>query len=168
MVALICSRLTTTVGKPLGAKYVANLVTLGQKIRNRRLELRLLQKDIAERIGVCEDTITNWENGYSEPDIQYYPALIHYLGYIPFEIDTATLSGRIKLHRYTRGISQKELAKELGIDESTIWRLEKGAYAPAEGSGDDGEHACSMRDQGSKLLAFSFNQNRSILGAVLF
>lgn len=38
-----------------------NPVTLGDKIRKGRIELGFFQKELAEIIGVSEDTIRNWE-----------------------------------------------------------------------------------------------------------
>lgn len=54
---------TKKMRKPLGNKYVQNPATIGERLRNRRLELGLLQKDVTEIIVVIEDTITFWENG---------------------------------------------------------------------------------------------------------
>ena len=44
-----------------------NPQTLGEKIRNRRLELGLLQKDVANIIGTYEDAVTYWENNCVQP-----------------------------------------------------------------------------------------------------
>lgn len=107
---------------------MANPQSVGEKIRNRRLELQLFQKDVAKIIGVTEDTITNWENNRSEPDISYFPAIINFLGYMPFSIDTSSLAGKINEYRYLNGMSQETLAKELGINESTVYHYEKGVH----------------------------------------
>lgn len=39
---------------------------LGEKIRNKRLELQLSQEYIAEQLGVNEETVSSWESGISE------------------------------------------------------------------------------------------------------
>jgi len=39
--------------------------------------------------------------------------------------ESLTLGGRIKRYRYIRGISQKELARQIGIDPTTLSRLER-------------------------------------------
>lgn len=54
--------------KPLG--FVALPVSIGHKLRNYRLELGLLQKDIAELLDVSEDAVTYWENGRANPSQQ--------------------------------------------------------------------------------------------------
>jgi site-specific DNA recombinase len=129
--ALPFSRMTKIVAKPMGMKYVENPVTIGQKIRNRRLELRLLQKDVAAMFNVVEDTITLWENERSKPLVYHYPKLIEFLGYMPFEIDTSTLAGQMKRYRYLNGLSQEDLAKRLSINESTVFHYEKETHMPS-------------------------------------
>jgi DNA-binding XRE family transcriptional regulator len=98
---------------------------------NRRLELGLLQDQVAKIIGVCTDTITNWENGRGEPRIQSYPKVIEFLGYFPFEFDTSILGGRIKKYRYLNGLSQEKFSKELGVNESTVFHYENGKHKPS-------------------------------------
>src|SRR4051812_45583526 len=100
----------------LRPKAIENPVTLGQHIKKRRLELKILQKDVAQIIGVSEDTITYWENGRATPQNRYYPKIIDFLGYNPLMVD-GTLGGRIKIYRLSNGLSQEELAKILEVDE---------------------------------------------------
>src|SRR5665647_3168855 len=88
--ALPFSKLRITVGKPLGSKLLTNPTTIGEKLKNRRIELGLLQKDVANVIGVCEDSITFWENNRSIPSVMYYPKIIQFLGYVPFDVDSST------------------------------------------------------------------------------
>ena len=49
----------------------------------RRIDLALLQSEVAKRIGVCETTVWNWEKGGLEPEIRHLPAIICFLGYDP-------------------------------------------------------------------------------------
>jgi len=81
-------------------------------------------------IGVTEDCITLWENNRSKPYVKYCPKIIEFLGYVPFEVDSSTLGGRIKLYRYLCGLSQKDLAYALNIDESTVLQYEKNRHKP--------------------------------------
>ena len=111
-------------------RYMKNPTTIGEKIRNRRLELGLLQKDVADIFGICVDAVTYWENNRSEPRTIYYPKLIRFLGYVPFEIDTSTMAGKMKMYRFLNGLSQEDLAKELGINESTVFHYENGKHLP--------------------------------------
>ena len=107
-----------------------NPKSIGEHLKKRRLQLQLLQADIAKIFDVCEDSITGWENERSVPQIQYYPKLIEFLGYNPFPVETKTLGGRIKEYRILNGLSQEDLAKKMGVNESTIFSWEKGDHAP--------------------------------------
>jgi len=111
--------------KPLNSAYPKKLVTLGDHLRKRRLDLVLFQKDVAMAIGVDSCTITNWEKGHSEPGLRFIPRVIEFLGYEPPSPPASTLGERIKQYRYERGISQKELASQIGVDPATIGRMER-------------------------------------------
>ncbi|QIL42584.1 helix-turn-helix transcriptional regulator [Pedobacter sp. HDW13] len=91
------------------------------------MELKLLQKDVARICGVTEDCITNWERNRSTPQIQFFPCIINFLGYMPFEVDLTSPSGKLKAHRNINGLSQKQFGKILGVDGATIcsWELEE-------------------------------------------
>lgn len=75
-------------------------------------------------------TITNWELNHTNPEIQYMPRIIDFLGFIPFEMD-GTFGQRLKLYRMCKGLSQEKLAEDLGIDESTLWKWEAGISQPS-------------------------------------
>jgi len=53
---------------------------LACRLRRRRRELGLFQKDAAARLGVSTATLINWEKGRRRPRVQCYPAVISYLG----------------------------------------------------------------------------------------
>ena len=59
------------------------LKTIGDHIRKRRLGLKMLQKDVAEQLGVDETSVFNWEANAAVPEIRYMPAIIRFLGYNP-------------------------------------------------------------------------------------
>ena len=103
--------------------------SLGEHIRKRRLELRLLQREVATIIGVSEDCITYWENGRSDPQVHFYPAIIAYLGYYPF-LTSQKLPGRIKRYRYEHGLTQKQMGKRVGVNGSTVCDWENGSTEP--------------------------------------
>ena len=56
--------------RPLAKAYPKILKTLGDHLRKKRLDLKLLQKDVARIIGVTESTIWNWEHG-TDPEKRY-------------------------------------------------------------------------------------------------
>lgn len=95
--------------------------------------LKLLQKDVAKICGVTEDSITNWKKNRSAPQIQFFPRVIKFLGYLPFEIDMSMLPGRLKAYRYLNGPSQKQLGKILKVDGATVCSWELGETQPYKG-----------------------------------
>ena len=105
---------------------------IGQHIRKKRLDLKLLQREVADLVGITEECMTNWENGKSVPQIQYMPKLIQFLGYNPLELDDNTLAGRIKNYRVTQGLSHKKMGKLIGVDASTIAAWESAKSIPKE------------------------------------
>jgi transcriptional regulator with XRE-family HTH domain len=62
--------------------YPPKPVSLGDHLRKRRLDLGLRQAQLAERIGVTESTVWNWEHG-TTPAPQYHARIIELLGYQP-------------------------------------------------------------------------------------
>jgi DNA-binding XRE family transcriptional regulator len=68
----------------LGEKYLGNF-SLGDHIRAKRLDLGLLQKDVAKIIQVDTKSIVFWENNRHEPNIQHHPKIMEFLGYCPYK-----------------------------------------------------------------------------------
>ena len=93
-------------------------------MKKRRLELGLLQREVAKELRIPVASYFNWEKGYTEPMIRFLPKLINWLGYDPFPEPT-TAGEEIMALRRRRGISRKRLAKEIGVDESTLEKIEK-------------------------------------------
>jgi transcriptional regulator with XRE-family HTH domain len=111
--------------KPPNSAYPKKLVTLGDHIRKRRLDLGLFQKDMAVTIGVDTTTIYNWENNRTAPPARFIPKISIFLGYEPGGSKPVTFGEKIRRYRYLRGISQKELARQMEIDPTTLSRLER-------------------------------------------
>ncbi len=107
-------------------------MTLGDHLRKRRLDLGLLQKDVARQLGANVNTVTNWEVGRSAPALRYIPGIIRFLSYVPFDTtgDSSPLFRRLEHYRRVRGLSQKRLAGMLGVDPSTLAWWEKGRSQP--------------------------------------
>jgi len=61
MVALPFCHAELWTPKPKSLQYPKQINGLGDHIRARRLDLKLLQKQVADQIGVHEQTITGWE-----------------------------------------------------------------------------------------------------------
>lgn len=118
--------------KPAGYPSVLN--HLGDHIRRRRLEIGLLQKDVAEQIGTHVQTVRNWEMGETSPALPWLPGIIGFLGYDPRPLPEA-FSERLKHHRVGLGMSQESFARRLGVDPGTLGRWESARRRP------QGEHA---------------------------
>jgi len=105
------------------------LTSVGDHIRTRRLDLGLYQKDLAQRLRVTTNTITNWEKERSSPDLRVWPAVIRFLGYDP-RPDGRTIGERLRLRRQTLGLSWAEAARIIGVDPSTLSKWELGRRSP--------------------------------------
>lgn len=115
--------------KPLPPAYPRQLRRLGDHLRNRRLERRLLQREVAAELGVTESTVYHWETGKTVPQIRFMPALIRFLGGDPRPLP-ASFPERLRAARTARGLSVEAFARLLGIDPSTVARWETGKGRP--------------------------------------
>jgi len=105
------------------------LRTVGDHLRRRRLVRKMLQKQVAEQIGVDKTSIHNWETGVTGPGFEYMPAIIRFLGYNPLPEGNGW-GERLLRRRTSLGISQEASAKRLGLDPSTLARWERGEREP--------------------------------------
>lgn len=80
---------------------------------------------MADELGANHKTYENWEQEKYEPEIRFFPAILAFLGYDPSP-EPVTLGERIQAARRRQGISQRELARRLGIDPSTVTAWEAG------------------------------------------
>ena len=129
-VALPFLQMPVTAQIPLKTMQLEENAPIGQHIRKRRIDLKLLQRQVADLVGVTEDCMTNWENGRAIPQIQYMPKLIDFLGYNPMKVEDETLGGRIKNYRISHGLSHKKLGELVGVNASTICAWEHGTSPP--------------------------------------
>jgi transcriptional regulator with XRE-family HTH domain len=117
--------------KPKSSKYPKELKTLGDHIRKKRLDMGLLQAQVAMRIGVTASTIFNWESGKISSQIHYMPKIIDFLGYNPLPVPTASVTDKLIVIRKSLGQTQKTFAKRLGVDPTTLARWEQGKRSPS-------------------------------------
>ena len=59
------------------------------------------------------------------------PKVIEFLGYVPFEKNPETLGEKIVYNRRLKGMTQKELARQIGVDPTTLARWERRNRVPA-------------------------------------
>jgi transcriptional regulator with XRE-family HTH domain len=103
--------------------------SVGDHLRKRRLGLKMLQKDVAEQIGVDKTSVFNWEANTTAPEIRYVPAIIRFLGYNPLPAAN-TLSEQLVRQRTSLGLSQKESAGRIDVDPGTLAKWEQGKREP--------------------------------------
>jgi transcriptional regulator with XRE-family HTH domain len=115
--------------KPAKSDYPKALHHLGDHLRRRRLELGLLQREVAKRLGASPASITSWELGHTAPALVWIPQVLLFLGYDPRSIPQA-VGPRLRGYRQGRGISQEAMARHLGIDPGTLARWERGGREP--------------------------------------
>jgi transcriptional regulator with XRE-family HTH domain len=94
------------------------------------MDLGLKQEDVANIINVTTDTITNWENSRSRPQVNSYPRIVQFLGYNPFKNDDNNIADRIKNYRFEHGLSLEAFGQIVGKDASTIVAWENGKVIP--------------------------------------
>lgn len=109
------------------------LNSFGDWIRKTRLDRGLFQIQVAERLGIDEDTIVNWELGRTKPEVKYIPRIIEFVGYYPY-VPTTDLCQRLKAVRRAFGLTQEQLARALHLDESSINSWERGEHQPVKQS----------------------------------
>lgn len=91
------------------------------------MDRRLTQGQTAQEIGVNKKTYEYWKQGRTtEVAARYLPGVIRFLGYDPSPAPVS-LPERIRAARRRQGISQRELARQLGLDPSTVeaWETDK-------------------------------------------
>lgn len=121
--------------KPRDRAYPAELNTIGDHLRKRRLDLGLLQREVAKRIGVTKCTIQYWETGRVTPALRFRPRIATFLDYDTYAGSTReSLAERLTAHRQRLGLSRKKLAALLRTDPSNIAGWETGRHRPTKSS----------------------------------
>lgn len=111
---------------PKSRAYPRDLWTLGDHLRKVRLDWGLLQREVAHILGVDETSVHNWEAGRRAPDLPAVPKIIQFLGYTPWGGKSRMPGERLRAYRWTRGMTQEEMARRLGVDPGTLAGWERG------------------------------------------
>lgn len=104
--------------------------SLGEHIRKRRLDLGLLQAEVAAEIGVTESTVWNWEHG-TEPELRHIPAALAFLGYVPWE-EPEDPVGRLAYFKKVNGLSFVRLGATIGRDPEQLEDWLSGRVKPCK------------------------------------
>jgi transcriptional regulator with XRE-family HTH domain len=89
----------------------------------------LLQREVAEIIGVTVSSIFNWEHGV-EPELQYNPSIIKFLGHIPFDCPDDTV-GRLAWYKRVNGMNLECLGEAMGVDQAQLSSWLTGRHNPS-------------------------------------
>ena len=74
--------------------------------------------------------MTKWEKSRSTPDLKHVDKVVEFLGFNPFELGD-TLGERLASYRCERSMSQKDFARQIGVDPSTLAKWERSERTPA-------------------------------------
>jgi transcriptional regulator with XRE-family HTH domain len=145
-VALPFCHLTLRTKKPKDSKYPTELRTIGDHLKRRRLDLGLLQRQVAERLRVSVENVRNWEWSKTKPEVRFLPVILDFLGYDP-DRRPASHPEALRKARRAAGLSQETFAEYAGFDETTIAKWERGDHRPMPGSLERLRQFCLSIDQ---------------------
>ena len=94
--------------------------------------MKLSKRQLAVKLNVSDCTIYLWEKNRVEPSLAQIPRIIEFLGRDPFEKRMEGLGDKIREYRRIHGLSQKRLAEQLGVDETTVAGWENGKHRPTK------------------------------------
>lgn len=100
---------------------------IGTRLRRRRRELKLLQKEAACRLGASVEALINWEKGRAEPAAKYFPSIIAFLNGEPWP-EPMSVQEMLRAARLRRGLSVRAAALAAGVDEATFARCERDGW----------------------------------------
>ena len=113
--------------------YPTDPKTLGEHLKKRRIDLKLLQKGVAVQLGTHHQTLAFWEAGRFNPAPKYLPKIYSFLGYTPHR-SSKTLAEKLVAYREARGLTKKQLAKVLGVHRRAVQDWERGDRKPSSKS----------------------------------
>lgn len=111
------------------AGYPDSPKTIGEAIRKRRLDLKLLQKEVARTIGCTTLTLVNWEKGHTAPSVNHMAGVVRFLGFNPLS-EGDSLAQKLVHHRKALGTTQTRFAAQIGVDPGTLGKWERGERHP--------------------------------------
>jgi len=94
-----------------------------------RTERGLLQKEVAQEIGVLRGTINKWERNRGEPRAADVPRILTFLGYDPLP-EAESLEQQMGTWRLRNGLSARAAARKIGVGQATWAAWERGTMMP--------------------------------------
>jgi transcriptional regulator with XRE-family HTH domain len=112
---------------------------LGEHLEAARLRASLTREEVAERLGVAEESVRRWERGGARPSADHLENLIALLAIDAVDLpnpkpageDLPLLARRLRHERAERGITQAQAAQKLGVAQPTYAGWEIGRATPA-------------------------------------
>jgi transcriptional regulator with XRE-family HTH domain len=123
-------KLTFQAKRPDFKPYPKQLKTIGDHLKKQWLDLNIPQKEVAKHLQATVYTVRNWEKNRSNPSLPFIPKIIQFLGYVPYDTQTQDFGKKIATSRRLLGLSQKDLARLIGVDPCTIRSWEKSKHRP--------------------------------------
>jgi len=106
---------------------------ISQALRRSRLAAGISQQEVAEKIGVSQATVSNWELGRGSPKANELQRLESLLGSMSHgvadeksETETSPFGVWLNRTRINKGLTVHELAEKAEITPATIYNLEAG------------------------------------------
>jgi transcriptional regulator with XRE-family HTH domain len=127
--------LARTLKKLRAAETVAGLVPPASEIRRRRRALRLTVRELASEARVSPATVVHVENG-KQCTVRVQKTLHRTLDRIALARGAEAPDARLptgeelRQKRIAVGLSQSELARQVGITSQGLWYIEHGIHAP--------------------------------------
>lgn len=103
--------------------------SIGEHIKKRRMDLKLLQREAADRMGISPTTLCYWESSGRRPEAHHLRAVHAFLGLDPYPAPDSMMT-RLAAFRNRNAMSAEDLARILGIKSTTLARWERGATSP--------------------------------------
>jgi transcriptional regulator with XRE-family HTH domain len=106
--------------------------TVATQIREKRIAAALSQTELAEKLGVSQVLISNWEKAKRSPSPEHQAKLARILGAADGNnvggdfLDASPVAAWVKKERISRGFSIPELADKSGLTPPAIYRIESG------------------------------------------
>jgi len=97
-------------------------------LKKARVTRGILQREIAEHMGISHFTYIWWERDRYLPSDKQWKSIIEFLGYYPLLEEISELNWVLAVRRQL-GLTKKALACRLGIDEQTYSKIEFGKEA---------------------------------------